>query len=244
VSTAKPAESLIGETTGTLSSYLQPLTLDILLENNAITLPTALSDANATSYTVAQGGGFGNGTGGVFSRGAFNLDITRDGSTTRFAGPAFGTREDGSREIATRDTVHGLNVTRKVFVPATGYFARFIESFSNPTADPITIDVTVASKLYGGRDSFCCIYGERDHFVGTTSSGDNVLGTNDRWAALGGAGINPYVNGFDGASLGMVFDGEGASQAIDAVSFTPSAPDNPFSYGWNSITIPAAAPCR
>ncbi len=175
----------------------------------------------------------------MFFRGAFALDLTRNGTTTRFAGPAFGTREDGGREIATRDTVHGLNITRKVFVPDTGYFARFVESFSNPTGEPITVDVSIASKLYGGRTSFCCVYDERDHYVATTSSGDSAIGTDDEWISLGGSGSNPYVGSYDGASLGVVFDGPGGSDTIDSVTWTPSAADNPLTYGWNSITIPA-----
>ena len=96
--------------------------------------------------------------------------------------------------------MHGLNVTRKVFVPTTGYFARFVESFSNPTGEPITVDVSIASKLYGGRTTFCCIYDERDHFIFGSSSGDNVLTTDDRWVSMGAQ---------FGASLGIVFDGPG-----------------------------------
>ena len=56
-----------------------------------------------------------------------------------------------------QDGVAGLNVTRKVFVPTTGYFARYLELLSNPTAQDIAVDVAVESRLYGGYNQFCSL---------------------------------------------------------------------------------------
>ena len=54
--------------------------------------------------------------------------------------------EDGGREYAFgNDTVGGLLVRRKLFVPEGGGFARYLEILQNPTGKPITILVGVDS---------------------------------------------------------------------------------------------------
>jgi hypothetical protein len=43
----------------------------------------------------------------------------------------------------------GVVATRRVFVPATGGFARYLETITNPSAQPVTIDVEINAALDG-----------------------------------------------------------------------------------------------
>ena len=62
----------------------------------------------------------------------------------------------------------GLTVMRKVYVPRSGYFARYLEVLENPGTMPITVDVNLASSFYYDR-------------VVATSSGDTAIGAGDQW---------------------------------------------------------------
>ena len=253
VTTGKPSEQLLGEATGTLA-YVPPapalLLLDVLLQNNAVTLPTTLADGNSSGYTIGQSGGLDASNVRTFDPGGLRLTLTPNGGSAQpFTGATFGTRENAARGIAVRqDGVAGLNVTRKVFVPPAGYFARYLELLSNPTEQAITVDVEVASRLYGGFNQFCSFQCERTHFLSRTSSGDNVVDVNsatpDRWVSLG-AGFDPYTNSNATASAGFVFDGEGGALRVGSAAYQSLNPNvSPFlrprfAYAWQSVTVPA-----
>jgi hypothetical protein len=133
-------QRLYGEAAGVLSQHNGEVTLDISLTSNAITLPRSLWDANNRLFDIQAGGNVNSGTSSLLAgdsaqnRGAFSLDIARAGSTTRFTGGEVPTIEDANREVVVRqENVFGLSVTRKIFVPREGYFARYLEIFRNPT---------------------------------------------------------------------------------------------------------------
>ncbi len=157
VSASDPARQLLGENSGVIDTQDEPITLDILLASNGITLPRTLLDASAFTFDVQPGGAI-LGTNSTFVgsgiQGGPLLDLVIGGAATRFLGNTVGTIEDQGREIAVRQQdVAGLDVTRKVFVPKEGYFARYLETISNPTAAPITLDVRVTSyvqRRHGG----------------------------------------------------------------------------------------------
>ncbi|MGE3957098.1 MAG: Ig-like domain-containing protein [Vicinamibacterales bacterium] len=245
LSASKPSEQLLGEATGTLATHNQVLSLDILLEANAIGLPTTLNDVQDSIYGINTDGGLYGGTGAVFTRGGQKLTLTAGGTPVAFTGAGFGTREDGGREIAVRQVgIHGLNVTRKVFVPSTGYFARHLEILQNPTASPITVDVSLASQPYGQRTAFCCIFNENPYFVSATSSGDGVFdatpgATPDLWASFGVAGTDAYYNGNSGVPLGYAFSGVGAPAPANTASFATIQSVPNITFGWNGLVVPA-----
>ena len=85
--------------------------------------------------------------------------------------------EDGDRETAypSEASSGGLQVARKVYVPATGLrFGRILDIVSNPTAAAIT-----------ARLEFSGNYGtDGDTLVLATSSGNTVVGVGDAWAAV------------------------------------------------------------
>ena len=85
--------------------------------------------------------------------------------------------EDGDRETAfpTEASSGGLQVARKVYVPASGLrFGRILDIVSNPTAAPVTARLEFAGNY--GTDG-----GTR---VLATSSGDTLVEVGDAWAAL------------------------------------------------------------
>jgi hypothetical protein len=87
------------------------------------------------------------------------------------------TYEDGDRETVfpTEPSSGGLEVSRKVYVPATGLrFGRILDIVSNPTAAPITAQLVFRGN-YGTDD---------DTEVVETSSGDTVVGVGDAWAVV------------------------------------------------------------
>src|SRR6185312_9411983 len=56
--------------------------------------------------------------------------------------------EQNRRQFVVQQTgIAGLTVTRKIFVPADGYFSRYLEVLSNTTASPISVDVRVTSTM-------------------------------------------------------------------------------------------------
>ncbi len=239
LSSAKPAELLIGEAAGALTQHNQAITLDILLEANAVNLPITYADVQDSSYSVGADGGLLGGTGQLFAFGATRLTLTANGTPVQFTGASFGTREDGGREVAVRqENLHGLNVTRKIFVPDTGYFARYLEVLQNPTGAPVQVGVRVASRLYGRFNRFGF---ENQVFVARTSSGDSVADasspqTADRWVVTSAAGQDPYYTFDAGTPAAFVFSGQGAARAADLVSY---ASPQTLTYGWQSVTVPA-----
>jgi len=67
---------------------------------------------------------------------------------------------------------NGINVTRKVYVPATGAnFARYLDSFANPTGSSVTFTYRLEGNW--GADG--------DGVIEATSSGDRNLTSVDRW---------------------------------------------------------------
>jgi hypothetical protein len=101
------------------------------------------------------------------------------------------TYEDDGREIAfPADTtkVAGLEIRRKVFVPATGLaFARWIDSFTNSGAAPIALRVRWGGNL--GSDGGTIVTG--------SSSGDLAIDTADRWAGTSGGADPDLAHAWD-----------------------------------------------
>ena len=237
-SAEEPALQLSGQTSGAISQIGQQVTADITLVNSAVNLPTTLSDGNAFPFDINPGAEINNGSdeiyGGDFSsnRGGFLLDIVSGGTANRFTGSSLGSQQISGRQIAiNQNGLAGLNVTRKVFVPQDGYFARYLEILTNPGSSPVTVDVRITTNLYSGNSLDAVI---------STSSGDNVLDVSnpqnpDRWAV-----IDNSQNGKAGPAAGFAFDGSGASTRVGSVTFTtPLSYTGQLVYQWSSVTIPA-----
>ncbi len=114
--------------------------------------------------------------------------------------------------------VLGLDVVRKIYVPANGYFGRYLEILRNPGTTPITVDAAIETNL--GSDSGTQVI--------ATSSGDQLFDATDQWIVS-----DDPIDGSGDPSLAHVMEGASAPRAL---SFAQRSSDN-LNYRWNGITI-------
>jgi hypothetical protein len=221
---------LYGESFGSLAADGAELQLDITLTSSAITLPKVIWDANNRVFDVYPGGQLAQGS-GYFTdwfndkSGAFALDVISGATVTRFKGTEVPTIENSDREIVVRqENVSGLSITRKVFVPVDGYFARYLEILQNPTTTPITVDLRATSYPSGAAS-----------WVGDVLvSGPDVVRT-DTWLEIK---VNRGSTVPRGAAF--VFDGAGGAMktAVSSLSVVATFVKNfRFIYGWDGVTV-------
>ncbi|MCH7511770.1 MAG: hypothetical protein IIB19_05340, partial [Chloroflexi bacterium] len=100
-----------------------------------------LVDGNGFLWDITANGQVGNGT----------IDAFDGGMALRINGVYFPAAAT-STELGGRQVVHGpvgmsgLNVTRRVYVPATEGWARFLEHLQNPTGAPITVNLRIETN--------------------------------------------------------------------------------------------------
>ncbi len=231
VSAGDAARQLLGEAAGMINADGDTASGDIVLQNNAFTPPRILQDGNLYSYDIQTDGTLKNGQGNVFYqavlKGAAALELVSGSSVIPFAGDPIATQEDQSRELALRQQdLAGLNVTRKVFVPRDGYFARYLEILSNPTLTPVTVDLRL-------RTNFSAV----SSGIIATSSGDSDLqvvdpATRDYWAVVDDG------NATQPPAVALVWGASGAvppsSAAFTAAAGTPAN----LQATWQSVTVP------
>ena len=242
----------LGDASGQLTADGQTATIDVHLLNNAITLPTNIYDANGFYYDVQSNGSVANGTNSAFygdgsqNRGGFNLTLyDTQNNVYTFAGNSIGSTEQNGQQIDVRQSgLNGLDVTRKIYVPQDGYFTRYLEILSNPSQNPITVDIQVTDDhyCYGYYSSSYCPY------VFKTSSGDNTLDVSDannpdRWVVMQqGLSGDPFQT-YRGPTLGYAFDGPNAADSADATNVQTQYGTyyyyNQVSYRWKNVTVPA-----
>ncbi|MEQ1868664.1 MAG: Ig-like domain-containing protein [Vicinamibacterales bacterium] len=251
ISVANPLLHLRGEATGTIAQDGSAPTIDILLQNNLVDLPLTRWDANNFVFDVQRDGSILRGMNDVFGGlyaaqtwGGMQLDVIAGGTPTRFTGASFGAVEDKSREVAVhQDNVGGLSVSRKIFVPSAGYFARYLELLTNPTEASVTVDVRVSTSILESNGV------DLAPSVIATSSGDDVIDVTspsapDRWVVVDDLNAgDPFATAGLPATA-FVFDGPAATRGASAAAFLPPDPLVPLGprqlrYQWSSITIPA-----
>ncbi|MFL6388274.1 MAG: carboxypeptidase regulatory-like domain-containing protein [Terriglobales bacterium] len=247
VTASVPAQQLVAEASGQIANDGSVAIVNIQLLNNAINLPTNLFDASDFFFNVQSDGSILDGTNSVYegdfgaNRGAFSLDVISAGTPNRFSGTGFGTTEQNGREIVIRqNALAGLNVTRKVFLPQDGYFARYLEILTNPGTSPVTVDLRVTSNVrpFNGTPA-----------IQASSSGDKVLDVSDpispdRWVVIGDVvDGDPFLNCCFVPALAFTFDGVGAADHAASATYTsnPNFSLGQLSVTWSNITIPAGA---
>ncbi len=120
----------------------------------------------------------------------------------------------GRNIIGTTETLSGLLVTRKLYVPVLkdgplGNFGRWYDSLYNPTGSPVTVSVEYFSNL--GSDASTQITG--------TDDDDNIIEVTDQWVATD--------DEFDGAgdcSLAHIVQVTGADEPIDYIELYGTGP--------------------
>jgi hypothetical protein len=113
----------------------------------------------------------------------------------------------GRNIIGTTETLSGLRVTRKLYVPASkdgpyGNFGRWYDSLYNPTGSPISVNVEYYSNL--GSDTTTTVTG--------TDDGDTFIELTDQWIAT-----DDYSDGGADPSLAHIIYLTGADEPIDYI---------------------------
>jgi hypothetical protein len=129
-------------------------------------------------------------------------------------GAAPTTECSGRQYVFPTQTVGGINVSRKVFVPLNDQFARWLNIFTNTTGSPITFTMDTGNNL--GSDSNTVIV--------NSSSGNAAAELTDTW-------VSTFQN-YSGTTssdprLGHVLQGAGASVPLSGINFV-NGDDNPW----------------
>lgn len=137
------------------------------------------------------------------------------------------TFEDANREIVTSpQTISGLSVKRKAFVPADGSFARYLEIITNNGSSTAFVTVKIDGDLGSNGQTL----------IVNTSDGDTTLENTDRYLVTDDSadGMGTAQQPSDPA-LSHVFDGLDGVLSIDSIALATDE----LSYEWNSVSIPA-----
>ncbi len=157
-----------------------------------VSLPVYLDDGSGFLWDIFGSGDINNGTYDAY-----------DGGLIHQGFPYFSNAatEDGGREIVIGEAVIGdVVVTRKIYVPADGTFARFLEIVTNTSSS--TVDYTVPIFTNLGSDG-------GESFI-QTSSGDSSFDSADDWIIT-----DDYDAGGDPTML-HVIAGDGGQRPVSA----------------------------
>lgn len=254
----KTSEQKAGSAGGFMAFDGQIVQVDIEMSQNQLPPPpppppgqspsvvklTQYYDANNFDFGVQKTGELRDGTSAVFrgdnaaNRGASVLYVTgSSGEPELFVGTG-GTLEVGGRQVSIPGNgPDGLKVTRKLFVPLDGYFARYMDVIENPTAETQTVSVRLdthyryISAVTGG---FTYNYEPR---LISTETGDNVLDFNDGWAVIDdNVDADPFLTS-NLPAVAMVFEGEGAADSADTVEWTLTSSFGRARLEWQDLDI-------
>jgi hypothetical protein len=132
---------------GSLRFDQEVLVINLSLTDNIVQLPAPLQ-MPGSYYTFSQ-------TGSVKQEGHISrececnrLSLTVDGQTAAFPTGLFGRVEENRQEISTimQEGPGGIVMTRKLYVPKNGYAVRGLELLNNPTDEPMTVTLQLASS--------------------------------------------------------------------------------------------------
>lgn len=242
VTASNAARTLRAEGTGRVGFDGDNVTVDLVLVNNAVAMPYPVYDANNFLYDIQGNGSIGAGTSGVFSgNGNVNtqgmrLDIVTNGVALPFTNGdgSIGSVGNFGQEI-TLDEFNGtgLKVTRRVFVPKTGYFVRYLETIENLTSAPVTVDVRITTNISQGNGNPRIVdSSDRDEILSVT---DPI--NRDRWVV-----IDDLTDGVSAIPpIGHVFDGTGAAEQVSQADFSLVGTVGKLQWQWGNVTVPPGA---
>ena len=210
---------VIGAADGAVALADHGKTIDVAV-TTGIGLPTDLFDGNNFRFDIQPDGHLINGSDDAYDD-AQRLELVANGTSQSFTGATVGLVEEAGREIAIAQSVAGLDVTRKIFVPSDGYFARYLEVLKNTSAAPVTVDVKIASNLGSNFQTQ----------VAATSSGDTVFSAADSWLVTDDDNLSTASGD---PALAFVIGGAGAARTV---SLATQISDD-LTYRWDSVTVP------
>lgn len=196
---------------------------NLILAENRIALPANLLDANRFTFDVQKNGSISTGT-GAFA-GALKLSVNGE----VFNGDTSALLEAGKRQfaISTPQTIAGLTVTRKVYVPKGAYFARYLEIFENPSNAPITVNARLQTSYPSAQ-------------LITSSSQGATLSAQDHWFVLDDALDGDWMITPQQPTTAHVQGQVGSRVLADIVQMTDDAAQRKnLEQAWNNLTVPA-----
>jgi PKD repeat protein len=174
-----------------------------------VSLPLNLIDGESYLWDIQQNGSILDGTSDAYDGGLV---------LSGFPGFATGLLEQDRQISIGPATISGLEVTRKIYVPAGAGFARFMEVLHNPGASAVTQSITLDTNL--GSDSGTQLI--------STSSGDQTFTTDDDWL------VTDDSDGTGDPSMTHVFAGTGGTLRPSSVPYSVGA----FSYTFDVTLQP------
>ena len=205
-------------------------TENIMLIGQSQFLPATLYDANGFPYSIYPDGSLQPGPDNEFHSilttlppGAMLLDVIFNGTATPFPDVQNATSANNGRELDIQVLdFGGLNITRKIFVPIDGYFARYLEVLQNPGASPVTVGLRWTSNL-----RFTTSHDASGNLIAippaivTTSSGSNTLNASAAWAVFQDTGANAGYPSYEALQpVADVFAGPGAALGVTSAQWT------------------------
>src|SRR5579884_4193268 len=116
------------------------------------------------------------------------LDVVAGGADNIFSGVAVAHSSQSGRQInIEQQNLAGLDVTRDVFIPQDGYFARYIDVLRNSGTTDVKVNVKLTSQ-YGPSTSYNCSGYSYCYYspgqVVATSSRNQTASTSDSWVVI------------------------------------------------------------
>jgi amidase len=141
-----------------------------------------LDTGSIKSTTSEKFGVFTLYTGVLQGYGGIRMQVTGAPAEPRMNGVlmrGFGLAYDGGNEFTSRNAVSlgGVAVTRSLMIDKTKKYARFLDTFTNETASPLSVDVD-----FGGQVGYNS--GNHQSALFATSSGDTAVTPADSWVAV------------------------------------------------------------
>ena len=210
------ARRLCDTAEGSIGSEGEVVTANLILKPTQIKQHfITLSDFNGFKYDIYSGGNLNDGTNNAYD-GAYKLFIN-DEEFTFLSDSTVSVDESGQELTLNRQNLAGLNVTRRVFVPKKGFFARYLEVITNPTASPVSLDLKISTNL--GSDG--------NTEIVTTSDGNDTLEVGDCFI------VTDDADGSGSPSLAHVFSRLDGAHKADAMSLM----GDELTYVWTGITL-------
>ncbi|MBT5396634.1 hypothetical protein HOL21_00280 [Candidatus Woesearchaeota archaeon] len=193
------------------------------IENDVITQSAiTLLDNKSFSYDIQDGCELNDGQSDVFDGGIF-LYI----NNSVFNGARSSTEDDGREAYCTGTTMSSLNISRKVYVPHTANWSRYLEVLHNTGSDEACVNVKIYSNMGSDGSDFI-----------NTSDYNITWEIIDHWLMWDDTSITA---GDDAA--GFVYQQDGATETIDSVNPTSVADGTQYNglneWIWNDVCVPA-----
>lgn len=180
------------------------------------------------------GGSFNDGSSDAFDgSGALNVTVGANPPVAYSAPDPNGCiLEDAAREIGfPAQTVNGLEVSRKIFVPATGVdFARRLTILTNPTGGPLTATVQFEYSSLGS---------DANTKVAGSSNGNATMELGDMWVVTDDDLTNALFGAVRDPALVHAWQGPGAPDVADAFPNVFQVDQDVARIDFQNVTVPA-----